>query len=469
MRRNVHPRLLFLAGTTLKPWLVKLSGVTAALLAIYLAAGAVQKINPPEKYEVIVTRGDVEELFPSAKNIELVKTRPRYFTASGGALNETVGYAVLTTDWAPGVKGYNGRIPVLTALDNAGRIREIRVLDNDETIAYVSYIFSMEYLEKFKGKSYEDAFEIGKDIDAVSGATVSLAALAGSVGQTTCTFAARVLGRDVPGDSAGHRIFDLRNIVVILLFALGITVFVGKVPYPLVGRINSRTVMLVVSLIVLGFCFRYFVTISDVVKITFGLTGGTVEFPHKFVIMGLAAAGAVLFGRFYCSFICPYGALQEILYKISPFKGSVSPKLDGRLRVTKYGVLFLVPVAYGLTHRFDVFNIEPFQVTFGSLTSFSFFSNMLGSCFICVVFAAVVLAAALVMERFFCAYFCPLGALFAVLSFIKIIPKRLFMRKGAVCKDCVMGLPDIEVECFLCGGIPEHEPDGEENKDADNA
>ncbi len=74
------------------------------------------------------------------------------------------------------VSGKHGPIAVLVALTPDRRIKGIRILKNREMRG--SWIKNKRFLRQFVGKSLDDPIKLNRDIDAVSGATVSSAAVA---------------------------------------------------------------------------------------------------------------------------------------------------------------------------------------------------------------------------------------------------------------------------------------------------
>jgi len=451
--------------TRFREYALKLASVVACVLALFYMAKALQVVFPKKTTAPAVAEEDLRNIFPRASSITSVKDAdPPHYIAykKSGDQKEVLGYAVTSASCGVHIQGYGGEIPVLLALSPDGRILGLKILENNETPSYVSYLFSDDFLKKFRGKSPENPLKIGSNIDAVTGATVSLTALAKTVGKTTRIFNENILNqRIVYGEQPGIKLFDLRNIAVIVLFLASILV--------LLYRIRFRILFLAVTLVFFGFVFRYFISIADMVKISFGLTGSPAEYPYRYVIIGLVLITTLLFGRHYCSYICPYGALQELVYFVSPVKRSVSEGLDFTLRKAKYILLFLVPVVYALTRDFSVLNFEPFQITFNVFTSFTFFMNLVRTNVLFLFFIFMIITAFFIVERFFCLYLCPLGALFAILSSIKIFSKKIFMRKGYTCAGCSKGLPDFEPECFICGGIhPAGSPDNGKKSEEKN-
>lgn len=86
-----------------------------------------------------------------------------------------VGFAFFTTDLVGGVLGYKGRISMLVGMDVKGTLTRVRVLSHSEPFGYFS-IDPSAFAEQFRGASVLDPLEPGKDIDAVSQATITIGA-----------------------------------------------------------------------------------------------------------------------------------------------------------------------------------------------------------------------------------------------------------------------------------------------------
>ena len=83
------------------------------------------------------------------------------------------GYTFNTKDIAPDIQGVGGPIEMLVRLDKNGNIVDVKILSHNETPEYAKGITEPSFLNQFKGKNADDDFIIGKDVDAVTGATIS--------------------------------------------------------------------------------------------------------------------------------------------------------------------------------------------------------------------------------------------------------------------------------------------------------
>ena len=67
------------------------------------------------------------------------------------------------------MKGFNGPTPLLIALDADGRIKNIVLLENQETPNFAKRVVEGGLYEAWNGLTVDEA--LGKDVDAISGAT----------------------------------------------------------------------------------------------------------------------------------------------------------------------------------------------------------------------------------------------------------------------------------------------------------
>lgn len=152
------------------------------------------------------------------------------------------------------------------------------------------------------------------------------------------------------------------------------------------------------------------------------LTNGT--FSVETLSAQLITLGAVLvitavWGRVFCGYLCSFGALQELIFW--PFKKFVRKRiiiparLDRILQYLKYLVLAFIAVALWIMALPMDASFSPWGI-FGMLISGNVSTMAAAVHTVGFVLLAALLIGSLFVERFFCRYFCPLGALFTVIS-----------------------------------------------------
>jgi NosR/NirI family transcriptional regulator, nitrous oxide reductase regulator len=95
--------------------------------------------------------------------------------ANAGELrrDKPIGYIFWTTDLVPNERAYHGPIHMLVGMDTHGILQGVVVDYNSEPYGYFS-IDPPEFVARLKGKSVRDPFVVGKDIQAVSRASITM-------------------------------------------------------------------------------------------------------------------------------------------------------------------------------------------------------------------------------------------------------------------------------------------------------
>jgi len=119
----------------------------------------------------------LKEVLPQADSFSAKSGRLRHFKAfkiDPQTGRETlIGFVFLTTDVEPMEWGYEGPIATLVGMTTEGVIVGIKVIEHTEPYGYLS-IDLPSFTDQFKGKSILDSFSIGRDIDAISRATITV-------------------------------------------------------------------------------------------------------------------------------------------------------------------------------------------------------------------------------------------------------------------------------------------------------
>ena len=113
-----------------------------------------------------------------------------------------IGYVFWTTDLVPDERGYHGAIHVLVGMDTAGIITGVVVDWNAEPYGYYS-VDPPGFAAQFKGKSVRDPFRVGADVDAVSGASITINSAARAIRDSSRTMAKTFLTR-LPAGTASR-------------------------------------------------------------------------------------------------------------------------------------------------------------------------------------------------------------------------------------------------------------------------
>ncbi|MCX7711950.1 MAG: 4Fe-4S binding protein [Clostridia bacterium] len=150
---------------------------------------------------------------------------------------------------------------------------------------------------------------------------------------------------------------------------------------------------------------------------------------------------SILFGRFFCGWLCAFGAINDFIFYISKKvvkrRFLLPQKLDTRLRYLKYFSLLII-ILFAWT--FEAIPVEEYS----PWTAFEEMDPTLGVIFnkpMAFILLVLILIGAMLIERFFCRYLCPLGAIQAVLSGINLSRIRKSRTECTGCKSCSSNCP----------------------------
>lgn len=177
------------------------------------------------------------------------------------------------------------------------------------------------------------------------------------------------------------------------------------------------------------------------------------------VLTGIILVLAVIVGPVVCSYICPLGSIQEWIGKIGRriFKGKyntfVPKKYDKFLRFTRYFVLVFTVYLTTNSLKLIFLEVDPYYALF------NFWSDevTLGG----IIVLVIILLSSLFIERPWCKYACPFGALVGLSNLFSIFKIRRNKNTCINCKKCDNVCPmNIEVstkevildhQCIRCG------------------
>ncbi len=189
-----------------------------------------------------------------------------------------------------------------------------------------------------------------------------------------------------------------------------------------------------------------------------------------YYIFGILILFGFLFGRWICGFLCPFGLIQDLLHKIKTPKIKKS-RFTRILSYLKYVILVVFVVILPLIYAKDALDfplpafckyICPSGTLLGAGGLLVNEENapmlaMLGPLFtwkFCLL--VLFILGSIFLYRFFCRFFCPLGALYGLFNRISLLGMKVDEKSCTDCGICV-GKCHMDIrrvgdhECISCG------------------
>ena len=456
------------------------------LLLPILASSASNQGNA----QVVATH--VHSFFPESDKIGAFEGEP--LAAAVYGQGKRLGY-VFKTDDIFAIPAYSGRpISTLVGFDMQGTIRGVKILHHEEPILAVGIKDAdlQHYVSQYPGIPMTRRSKIGgrdRDnytaLDGISGATITVMVINASIMRSLHkVIESRGIQPDgegqvepgAPDEKVKAATMDLsmepiwlsiwqdnKLQIGILIFSLLVLTFIlvfqdwlARHPTFLT---KVRIIFLVYTLFFIGW---YLLGQLSVVNVLTFFSAITHEFkwdtflvdPTTFLLWGFLAVTLLLWGRgVYCGWLCPFGALQELLNKLAVRlklpQLEIPSVIHERLLALKY-IIFIA--LFGLSLQslevvFQYIEVEPFKtaITMRFDREWPYVS-----------FALILLLIGLFNRKFYCKYLCPLGAALAIPSRLRLFD---WLRRR---KECGRPCQTCAIECEVQAIRPTGEIDANE-------
>ena len=295
---------------------------------------------------------------------------------------------VNTTQLGKDITGFGGTVPLRIFIRD-GKITKVEAMKNSETPDFFKKAQSL--LTFWNGKSLDEAAAMQPD--AVSGATYSSKAIIGNM-KRGIQFAQRATAETHWYDSLDLSVKALAGLVVALMAAI-IPLFYRNRRY--------RIIQQILNVAVLGFWCGTFVSYTSL--ISFMSNGMNVVSLLVPTVLLITAFLYPLFGKkqYYCTNICPFGSLQELVGRGIAYKIRLSPVLVRRLRTFRRVLWAVLMLCLWTGAWFDWIDYEPFSAFIVQSASW-----------VAIAVAVAFTALSTVVMRPYCRFVCPTGTLLKI-------------------------------------------------------
>ena len=357
--------------------------ILAVILAFVAVFFVLHKPAAPQTDACSLDKEAAKKIFKTAGTFE--KTGDECVFNVSDASGKMLGRVLYAKPDETSVAGFGGNLRVVVGISPDGKIAGVELGENYESVGFIERVREEGFFKKWNGLSVEEAAKA--DVDTVSGATMSTTAIKSMVALNLSKFG----GMETAANQQDATPLWLRIAVfVILAYSLFAFFFPQKTA-------KFRIFHLLVLIAIPGFIGGYALSMESFKN---WLSSGNIALVPA-VILGCALILPIIFGRnFYCSFVCPFGAMQELFGRIPLPKKELPAKFMKVVSVFKVVLLAAVYVLMVFKILTDLTVFEPFS-------AFKFEAAELPS----LVIAASFLVVSLFINRPWCRLFCPTGTL----------------------------------------------------------
>jgi len=454
------------------------------VVGVLMMAGAINTAWAEPVYDL------AQKYFPQADRMGEFEGEPLAAPVYKG--DNLLGYVLRTTDIAP-IPAYSGKpITLLVGINYAGWITGVDITEHSEPIldAGVSELDLKYFVYQYQDLTVQDRVKLGgaeregyETIDGITGASITAMVMNTTIMKAVKKVAeSRGIPVQTDGASLWPQVITPVEVpatqqapiwwlgettepfwasvwrtrwwqVVVLCVALGILTLILLFQDWLTRRPRLlkviRTGFLLFTLLFVGWyslaqlSIIHVLTFINALLHQFNWEAFLVD-PLIFILWGFVALTLLLWGRgVYCGWLCPFGALQELSFKIARRLGipeiAIPDVVHERLTALKY-VIFVALFGLSLQsigYAARAAEIEPFK------TAIVLHFNREG---IFLVYALALLVIGIFSRKFFCKYLCPLGAALAIPA-----PLRIFdwLRRRKECgRPCQICARQCEVQAI---------------------
>lgn len=284
--------------------------------------------------------------------------------------------------------GFAGTTPLIIVLDEAQRIKKVHLLANHESPDYIKSLEEDKFFDTWNELSIPDALH--KKVDAVSGSTYTTQAVAESLQARLSAITNYEIRPTLNWSSV------IKSVLVVCVVILALYSFFRPAK-----AVKLRFPLLVLSLAILGFWQSSMLSLAQFLSwIVNGVHGTPWSIQIILFTVCIFSVFLPLFtGKaFYCIYLCPFGAAQELAGKITKKKINLGQSAIKYLMILRKTILIFILLLLVVGVNFDLSYIEPFSAF-----------NRQAAPLAATLIACVSLILAVFIQKPWCRFFCPTG------------------------------------------------------------
>lgn len=292
------------------------------------------------------------------------------------------------------IRGYAGEIKIGVILSVEGNLKAVKHISSKETASYLADIQKSGFYDQFEKVNVAGGLQ---QIDAVSGATLTSKAIAGTVSELISLGTPYPIVNYADIDEVNYfsleailsKIWILHIAVIGFMFLFAVQKWIKK---------SKKTVLIMslLSAIYIGFFLNNSFTYISFVHPFIGTSVSSLVGLYSLMVL----IGAIWGKNTYCKYVCPFGNVQRLIIKVNPYKTSrkffLSNKWVKRIRAA-LTVIILAGVLLGLRNWS---NFELFPDLFGWSTLS-----------VWTIVAVLTVLTTMVYPMIWCRLLCPTGSI----------------------------------------------------------
>jgi hypothetical protein len=288
--------------------------------------------------------------------------------------------------------GYQSEVVIATLVSPSTKILDVRTFRHNETPPFYNRLVDQDFFSQFRGRDIAPGVKVNNNIDAITGATISANAATRAAQRGMTFIGDQYLNIEVKDLYADINFGEMEvAAIVMILLATGAYRTNNK---------NLRTLVLIYSVLVMGFHFSLFISYSYFFTLLTGNWPSFAEDLKRYLLIGGLFGFIAISGKnVYCAYMCPFGALQELQHKFAKL-----PTLQVSANIRK-AAAYIPPVL--------AFAAMVSALTSGksAATSYEPFSLIFGGAGVDVqwILLPLTLLMAFFSMRFYCFFGCPIG------------------------------------------------------------
>lgn len=382
--------------TSSSPWLQRLEHIISLIVAMMMIIGiAIQRdgtLQGKSIEELFSEQTKIVPTTPTSKELKQLGLENATLTLVKEGLWKTRDSLLIasTECYNEGIMGFGGNTPLLIRLvkraDKKLYIQNVVGRKNNETPGFWRRVVRKHFLENWNELSTEEA--LNKSVDAISNATYTSKAIIENIHATL----PHLDTQKIETATTSSFSLDIKSIIVLLTLGFGLLC-----AYRLKGK-TWRWIQLLLNIVVLGYWAGTFISLQLLV----GWASQGIHWTGALTLVIIVALAIFLpfIGKknYYCNHVCPFGAAQEALGRLTKKKMRLSNKVNKILKYSRRVITLTLFVTLWLGAGFDIIHYEPFSF---------FLFNQAG--IVVMVLAIVFLFLSLFIARPYCRFVCPTG------------------------------------------------------------